>query len=156
MTIGVHSFEIPHEAVYPVRDMVIIRIPRPPKTIGDKVKFIVPEQSRDMAQHNVMYGLIEAVGPLAFTYKDENGLQRGAGKVGDWAVIRPFAGTMISGGKLMATYGYRYVSSFQDIIGVIPATAMPPVSAFCFDDNEEPAPSTPAQPGFSFNNSRDV
>ena len=48
--IGVHDFAIPHEHVRPTRDMIIIRLPLPPKMVGS---LHVPDLVRDMAQHNV-------------------------------------------------------------------------------------------------------
>lgn len=120
--VGVHSFQIPHEFVRPTRDMVIIRIPLPPSKIGS---ILTADVTRDMMQHNVMAGRVVSMGPLAFKYKDNDGLSSQDVKVGDWVLIRPFAGTMIQGGKLMATNGWRYVSSFQDVIGIIPAEHMP-------------------------------
>ncbi len=137
MTIGVHDFQIPHDSVQPTRDMVVIRIPLPPKTVGDKVKFIVPDVVRDMAQHNVMAGRIVSMGPLAFQYKDGNGLSRQDANIGDWVIIRPFAGTMLQGGKLMANTGYRYVSSFQDVIAIVPADKMPNPDVLVWEDDTE-------------------
>jgi hypothetical protein len=156
MSIGVNQFEVPHAIVRPTRDMVIIRIPAAPRTVGDKVKFIVPDASRELAQHNIAYGVIHALGPLAFTYKDGNGLAKQDAKVGDWALIRPFAGTLMAGGKLVSTFGWRYVSSFQDIIGILPAADMPDVSLFEWDTEEgEDAtlskPAAKAAADFNFN-----
>lgn len=122
MTIGVHSFQVPHEHVRPTRDMVTIRIPMPPSKIGS---ILTPDVTRDMMAHNVMAGRIVAMGPLAFQYKDGEGLSRQKVEIGDWVLIRPFAGTMMQGGKLMANTGWRYVSSFQDVIGIIPSEHMP-------------------------------
>jgi len=133
---GVHDFEIPHEHAQPVRDMVIIRIPLPPKMVGS---IHMPDMARDIMQHNVMAGRVVAMGPLAFTYKDVDGLKRHDVKVGDWVVIRPFAGTLLQGGKLETLGGYRYVSSFQDIISVLPADKMPDPSALLWSEADEPA-----------------
>ena len=139
--VGVHDFAIPHEFVQPTRDMIIIRMPLPPKMVGS---VHVPDLVRDMAQHNVMAGRVVAMGPLAFTYKDGNGLARQDVKVGDWVVIRPFAGTLMQGGKLQVTSGWRYVSSFQDVLGLLPADKMPDPSTLVWDDAEEP-PKTATQ-----------
>lgn len=151
MTIGAHSFQIPHEFVQPTRDMVIIRVPMPPRKIGN---IITPDVTRDLMQHNVMAGRIVAMGPLAFSFKDGEGLSKQAADLGDWVVIRPFAGTMIQGGKLAINSGWRYVSSFQDVIGVIPADKMPDAGTLIWnDDDEEPAPAAPAPTvAFAFDN----
>lgn len=149
--IGVHDFQIPHEHVTPTRDMVVIRIPLPPKKItgASGVQFIIPDVVRDLMQHNVMAGRIIAMGPLAFSYKDAEGLQRQDAKVGDWVVIRPFAGTMIQGGKLEANSGWRYVSSFQDVLAIVPADKMPKPETLLWEDNNEAASyvyKPPAEP----------
>ncbi len=102
--------------------MVIIRIPLPPSKIGS---ILTADITRDMMAHNVMAGRIVAMGPLAFQFKDGDGLQRQKVEIGDWVLIRPFAGTMVQGGKLMANTGWRYVSSFSDVIGIIPFDRMP-------------------------------
>lgn len=151
--IGVHSFQIPHQAVQPVRDMVILRIPMPPSKIGS---ILTPEITRDIQQHNVMAGMIMAKGPIAFSYKtarDDGSevLRHHDVKVGDWCLIRPFAGTMMAGGKLQANFGYRYVSSFQDVIGVIAAADMPHPDTLEWDISApalgtEAAPVAPAAP----------
>jgi hypothetical protein len=133
MTIGVHDFAIPHDRAQPTRDMVIIRLPLPPKMVGS---LLVPDLVRDMAQHNVMAGRIVKMGPLAFTYKDGSGLNVQEANVGDWVVIRPFAGTMLQGGKLQINSGWRYVSSFQDVIAVVPAADMPDPSTLLWDEDE--------------------
>jgi len=141
--IGVHSFQIPHEYVQPTRDMVIIRIPNPPSKIGN---ILTPDVTRDLLQHNVMAGRIVAMGPLAFHYKDgEGGLTRQDVKIGDWVIIRPFAGTMVQGGQLMATKGWRYVSSFNDVIGLIPADKMPDPDTLEWE-SAQPEPTVPAAP----------
>jgi co-chaperonin GroES (HSP10) len=142
--IGVHSFEIPHEYVRPTRDMVIIRIPFPPKKIGN---IITPDITRDLMQHNVMAGRVISMGPLAFVYKDAvGGIAKQPVNVGDWVLIRPFAGTMVQGGKLQVNSGYRYVSSFQDVIGIIPADKMPKSDTLEWDyKNEDAAAAKPTE-----------
>lgn len=130
--IGVHDFSIPHDCVQPVRDMVIIRMPMPPKMVGS---FIMPDMARDMAQHNVMAGRVVNMGPMAFTYKDGEGLQKQDVKIGDWVVIRPFAGTLLQGGKLQTTSGWRYVSSYSDVLAVIPGDKMPDPSTLLWDED---------------------
>ena len=132
MSIGVHDFELPHGSVIPTRDMIIIRIPLPPRKIGS---LVVPDMVRDLAQHNVMAGRIVAMGPMAFSYKDGEGLSRQEAKPGDWVVIRPFAGTLMQGGKIQVNAGWRYVSSFQDVIGIIPSDKMPDPATLLWDED---------------------
>jgi co-chaperonin GroES (HSP10) len=131
--IGVHDFAIPHEHVQPARDMIVIRLPLPPKMIGS---MILPDLVRDMAQHNVMAGRIVKMGPMAFQYKDGSGIATQSAKVGDWVVIRPFAGTLMQGGKLQVTNGWRYVSSFQDVLAVVPGDKMPAPETLLWDEDE--------------------
>lgn len=130
MSIGVHDFEIPHSQVRPSRDMIIIRLPLPPEKIGNTY---IPDLTRDMAQHSVMTGRIISMGPLAFQYKDGNGISKQEAKIGDWVVVRPFAGTMMQGGKIQATGSWRYISSFQDVLGVVPADQMPDPATLLWD-----------------------
>ena len=140
-SVGLYGFDIPHDFVQPTRDMIIIRIPFPPRTIGAQ-GIIVPQQSRDLLAHNVMAGRIVRMGPLAFNYKDGSGLSKQEAEIGDWVMIRPFAGTMVQGGQVMVTSGWRYVSSFQDVIGIIPADRMPDPATLLWDadTNDEPPP----------------
>lgn len=163
MSIGTHDFAIPHEYVQPARDIVIVRMPLPPKMVGS---VHVPELARDMAQHNVMAGRIVNMGPMAFQYKDGsgadgNGLARQDVKVGDWVVIRPYAGVMMQGGKFQVVNGYRYLSSFQDVLAVIPADKMPDPATLIWDDDaaETVRPVPPkimAEQQFSFDNKKAV
>lgn len=153
MSIGVHDFAIPHEHVQPTRDMVIIRLPMPPRFVGG---IEIPDVARDMAQHNVMAGRIVAKGPLAFKYKDGEGLTAQEANIGDWVVIRPYAGTMLQGGKIQLTSGWRYVSSFSDILAVVPADKMPDPAMLIWDDNDPRvappvAPAVAANADFNFN-----
>lgn len=143
MTIGVHDFQIPHEFVQPTRDMVIIRIPVPPVMLGSTGKLVVPEQFRQLASHNVQAGRIVAMGPIAFQYKDGtkdgDGIGRQDVKIGDWVIIRPYAGTHLQGGKLAVNTGWRYVSSFADVIGLIPFDKMPKPETLLWSEDEAEA-----------------
>jgi len=167
--IGVHDFEIPHEFVQPVRDMVIIRVPAPPIVMGKAGKFIIPEQFRQMASHNVAAGRIVAMGPMAFTYKDGEGLARQNVKIGDWVIIRPYAGTQMHGGKLTQSTGWRYVSSYSDVLGLAPADKMPDPATLLWSEEEAeallkataeaagvPVPDKKAPVDFNFDNRREV
>lgn len=130
--IGVHDFAIPHEHVQPTRDMVIVRLPLPPKMIGS---IEIPALFRDMAQHNVMVGRVVTMGPLAFVYKDADGdLARQPVEVGDWVIFRPYAGTQTMGGKVVGNGNWRYLSSFQDVIGIAPSDKMPDPATLLWDE----------------------
>lgn len=158
MTQNVHDFSIPHALAQPARDMVIIRMPMPPKQVG---AILIPQMARDLAQHNVMAGRIIAMGPLAFNYKAADGLKVQDADIGDWVVIRPFAGTLMQGGKLESTFGWRYVSSFQDVIAVIKAADMPDPATLLWDEEPsqqgvEGAAIKTAQADFQFSNRKDV
>lgn len=145
--IGVHDFAIPHEYVQPTRDMVIVQLPATPKMVGT---IIIPDIFRDMAKHNVVAGRVVAMGPLAFTYKDGSGnVARQNVNIGDWVTIRPFAGTHVQGGKLQVGAGYRYVSSFQDIIGIVPADKMPDPATLVWDDEKDAVRTAPPEPEFN-------
>lgn len=78
---AVYGFEIPHEHVQPTRDMVVIQIPMPPSK--SKGGILTPDVTRDLLAHNVAAGRIVRMGPLAFSYKDNDGLQRQDAKIGD-------------------------------------------------------------------------
>jgi hypothetical protein len=136
-SVGLYGFDIPHEFAQPTRDMVLVRIPFPPKKIGN---VITPDMSRDLMAHNVMAGRVAAMGPLAFTYKDADGLQRQEVNIGDWVEFRPFAGTMVQGGQIMVTSGWRYMSSFQDIIAILPSDKMPDPATLLWDAEDVHAP----------------
>ena len=139
MSVGAHSFQIPHEYVQPTRDMVIVRLPMPPRKSSGGI--ITPDITRDMMMHNVMAGLIFAKGPLAFTYKDgEGGVKAQQANVGDWVIFRPFAGTIMQGGQIKIMSGWRYMSSFNDVIGIIPAARMPDPTTLEWDYVEDNKP----------------
>jgi co-chaperonin GroES (HSP10) len=144
--VGVHDFSIPHGHVQPTRDMVIVRLPVPPKMVGS---IQIPDVYRDMAQHNVMVGRVVAMGPLAFVYKDaEGGLARQPVNVGDWVIFRPYAGTQTVGGKISGAGHWRYLSSFQDVIGHVPSDKMPDPATLLWD--EESATKAPVHASEDF------
>lgn len=136
--IGVYGFDIPHEFAQPLRDMVLLRIPFPPEKSAGGI--ITPQETIELLAHNVMAGRIAAMGPLAFTYKDKDGLQRHPAEIGDWVLIRPYAGTMIQGGQIAVTSGWRYVSSFGDIISLLPADKMPDPATLKWERETTAAP----------------
>lgn len=143
--IGVHDFYIPHDFVQPTRDMVLVRLPLPPKMVGG---LQIPDVYRDLAVHNVMVGRITAMGPLAFVYKDAGGeLTRQPVEIGDWVIFRPYAGTQTIGGKVAGAGNWRYLSSFQDVIGLVPSNKMPDPKTLLWDDDKKPAAAPKADFG---------
>lgn len=130
----VHDFKIPHHLAKPTRDMVILRLPLPPKQVGS---LLIPDMFRDMAVHNVQAGRIIAKGPVAFAYKDGDGVSHQSAEIGDWVIIRPFAGTIMSADGKVELGGWRYVSSFNDAIAVVAAADMPDPATLVWD--EEPS-----------------
>lgn len=146
--VGVHDFSIPHEHVRLTRDLISVRLPLPPKMVGS---LEIPQIFRDMAQHNVMVGRITAMGPLAFTYKDGSGsIATQDAKIGDWVLFRPYAGTQTIGGKVTGVGNWRYLSSFQDALGIIDAANMPDPATLLWDDKETEKPA--ATPKVEFGN----
>lgn len=142
-TVGVHDFTIPHEHVRPTREMVVVQLPLPPQKVGS---MIIPEMFRVIAKHNVMAGRVVALGPLAFWFKDGKGeMTRDDVKVGDWVIFRPFAGTQVMGGKVAGS-NWRNLSSYTDIIGVIPPDKMPDPATLLWteEETEAVAPKPPA------------
>ena len=139
--VGVHDFSIPHAHVKPTRDMVLVRLPLPPKMVGS---IQVPEVYRDMAVHNVMVGRVVAMGPLAFVYKNAEGaLSRQPVNAGDWVIFRPYAGTQTVGGKVSGAGNWRYLSSFQDVIGLVPSDKMPDPATLLWDAEKDVPPKAP-------------
>ena len=120
---SIYGFEIPHHKVRPARDYVSIQIPMPPRKIGSVV---TPDIWREYSQHSVQAGIIRAIGPLAFQYKDGQGLTKQDANLGDWVIIRWGAGTMFQATKgIVVSGGWRYISTFNDVIGIIAAKDMP-------------------------------
>lgn len=147
-SVGLYGFDIPHEFAQPTRDMVLIRIPFPPKQSAGGI--LTPDMTRDLMVHNVMAGRVVAMGPLAFTYKDADGLQKQDVKIGDWVEFRPYAGTMVQAGQIAVTSGWRYMSSFQDIIAVLPSDKMPDPATLLWEADDGTTPE-PARPKVDFN-----
>lgn len=142
-----YGFEIPHTKVMPARDIVAVQLPFPPKKIGN---ILTPDIWRDISQHGMQAGIIRAMGPLAFQYKDGNGLAKQAAEVGDWVLIKWGAGTMFQASKGIVTAGgWRYLSSFNDVIGVIRAHDMPDPATLCWDESESALDGLTAPAAFS-------
>ena len=159
MSTSLYGFDIPHNAGTPCRDLIAVQIPYPPS----KVRGLwIPDVSRQLGEHGVQAGIIRQMGPMAFMYKDGDGLSRQDANVGDWVLIRWGAGTMFQAGRgiLNAIGGWRYLSSFQDVIKVIPAAAMPdPISLEWTDEGVVDGPTFPAATGtpemqFNFDNKK--
>lgn len=120
---SIYGFEIPHHKVKPVRDYITVQIPYPPRKIGS---IVTPDIWREVGQHAVQAGIIRAMGPLAFKQKDENGVSKHDATIGDWVVMRWGAGTYFQAGKgIMVTGGWRYLSTFNDVIGTLDAADGP-------------------------------
>jgi len=160
MTNSVYGFDIPHDQGIPCRDLIAIQIPYPPSRVG---KILIPDISRQLGEHGVQAGIIRQMGPLAFTYKDGDGLKRQSAEVGDWVLIRWGAGTMFQAGRgiLNAIGGWRYLSSFQDVIKVIPAKHMPDPATLEWTDTgvlsdlQARAQEASRAPTFNFDNTKE-
>lgn len=132
---SIYGFEIPHFKVKPARDYITIQIPLPPRMIG---RIVTPDIWREVGQHGVQAGVIRAMGPLAFHYKDNEGLKRQEANLGDWVIIRWGAGTMFQATKgISVTGGVRYVSSFNDVIGIIAASDMPDPATLEWEEGDD-------------------
>lgn len=129
--------------------MISVRLPMPPRKSRGGI--ITPDVTRDLMAHNVQAGMVFAKGPLAFVYKADGVEKTQKINVGDWVLFRPFAGTMIQGGQVMLTSGWRYMSSFNDVIGIIPAAHMPDPATLDWGGTED---SEPAQDDFNFSTAR--
>jgi hypothetical protein len=121
---SIYGFDIPHDKGTPCRDYITIQIPYPPS----KVRSIwIPDVAREINSSSVQAGIIRQKGPLAFAYKGREGFTDQTAEIGDWALIRWGAGTFFQAGKgiLNTIGGWRYISSFNDVIKIIPAADMP-------------------------------
>ena len=149
---SLYGFELPHTKVQPARDIIAIQIPLPPRRIGS---IIVADMTRELGQHGVQAGIIRAMGPLAFQYKDGQGLSKQDAKIGDWVLIRWGAGTMFQASKgIVVTGGWRYISSFNDVIGIIGAADMPAPETLEWEEGDDEKLGMVKTPGFDFDNSR--
>ena len=132
---SIYGFEIPHLKIKPARDYISIQLPFPPRRIGS---IVTPDIWREFGQHAVQAGIIRAMGPLAFHYKDGGGLTKQDANLGDWVVIRWGAGTMFQATKgIVVSGGWRYVSSFNDVIGIIAASDMPDPSTLEWEEGDD-------------------
>lgn len=132
---SIYGFEIPHHKVRPARDYIAIQLPYPPRKVGS---IITPDIWRDFSQHNVQAGVIRAMGPLAFKYKEGIELVKQDAHIGDWVIIRWGAGTMFQASKgIVVSGGWRYISSFNDVIGIISAYDMPPLDKLEWEEGDD-------------------
>lgn len=132
---SIYGFEIPHHKIKPARDYISIQIPMPPRKVGS---IHTPDMWREVSQHSVQAGVIRAMGPLAFNYKDGEGLQRQKANLGDWVIIRWGAGTMFQASKgIVVSGGWRYISSFNDVIGIIDAKDMPDIDTLEWEEGDD-------------------
>jgi hypothetical protein len=151
--VSLFGFEIPHMKVQPSRDIIAVQLPYPPRKIGS---IMTPDVWRDLSQHGMQAGIIRAMGPLAFQYKDGVGLSKQSAEIGDWVIIKWGAGTMFQAQKgIVVSGGWRYLSSFNDVIGVVPANEMPDPATLCWDESDEAGPAVD-QPGFNFDSRKEV
>ena len=121
---SLYGFDIPHDKGEPCRDLIAIQIPYPPS----KVRGLwIPDVAREFGSHGVQAGIIRQMGPLAFSQRVNGEYIKQRAEVGDWVLIRWGAGTMFQAGKgiLNAVGGWRYLSTFNYVIKIIPATDMP-------------------------------
>lgn len=133
------GFDIPHDKGTPVRDIITVQCPFPAKKIGSVWTAAI---SRDMAQHTHQMGIIRQIGPLAFKYKvgDGEALATHPAAIGDWVLFKWGAGTtfIAARGVAQPVGGYRYLSSFNDVIKVIPAADGPdPAKLVWVDDGDD-------------------
>lgn len=131
------GFDIPHDKGTPLRDIITVQCPFPAKKIGN---VWTADISREMAQHTHQMGIIRQIGPLAFKYKDGDGLVTQPASIGDWVLFKWGAGTTFIAGRgvTQPVGGYRYLSSFNDVIKVIPATDGPdPAMLAWVDDGDD-------------------
>jgi len=62
---------------------------------------------------------------------------------------------MLTGGKLYESGGWRYVSSFNDVIATVPADKMPDPETLVWDDVDvHAAPKVVSKEQFDFDNRR--
>jgi hypothetical protein len=99
---------------------------------------VTPDIWREVGQHGVQAGIIRAMGPLAFQYKDGEGLKRQEAEIGDWVIIRWGAGTMFQATKgISVTGGWRYLSSFNDVVGILAAADMPNPATLEWEEGDD-------------------
>lgn len=132
---SIYGFEIPHHKVKPARDYIAIQIPLPPRKIGS---IITTDSWRELSQHGVQAGIIRAMGPLAFHYKVGNEPRQHEASIGDWVIIRWGAGTMFQATKgIVVSGGWRYVTTFNDVIGIVAATDMPDPATLEWEEGDD-------------------
>jgi hypothetical protein len=132
---SIYGFEIPHHKVKPARDYISIQLPFPPRRIGS---IVTPDIWREYSQHSTQAGIIRAMGPLAFKYKDADGLSMHDAQIGDWVLIRWGAGSMFQATKgIVVSGGWRYITTFNDVIGIIAASDMPDPATLEWEEGDD-------------------
>lgn len=133
---SIYGFEIPHHKVRPCRDYISIQIPLPPRKVGH---ILTPDNWREVSQHNVQAGIIRAMGPLGFHYRIDNQSKVHEAKLGDWVLIRWGAGTMFTANRGVTgiTGGWRYITTFNDVIGIVDAADMPNPETLEWDEDDD-------------------
>jgi hypothetical protein len=127
------GYEIPHEHVECIADKIKVQMPYPPRRIGS---ILTPDSWRELSQHTHQMGIVRSAGPLAFTYKDgEGGLAKHKIEVGDWVMFKWGAGTSFNPSRgVVVSGGWRYLSSFNDVIGWCKPEYMPDPATMCWED----------------------
>lgn len=132
---SIYGFDIPHHKVKPVRDYISLQIPLPPRKVGH---ILTPDMWRELSQPSVQTGIIRAMGPLAFKQKDENGISKHEATIGDWVIIRWGAGTWFMPTKgIVVSGGWRYISTFNDVIGTVDAADMPDPATLEWEEGDD-------------------
>jgi hypothetical protein len=133
--LSIYGFEIPHHKVKPARDYISIQLPFPPRKVGS---VITPDIWREYSQHSTQAGIIRAMGPLAFKYKNEAGVAMHDAQIGDWVLIRWGAGSMFQANKgIVVSGGWRYITTFNDVIGIIAAIDMPDPATLEWEEGDD-------------------
>jgi hypothetical protein len=136
-SVGLYGFEIPHDFVQPTRDMVIIRMPLPPKKIGS---IITPQTSRDCWRSTTSWPAASSPwGRWPSAYKDGDGLKRRRRRwrLGHDPPVRRHA--WYRAARSWSPAAGATSPAFQDVIGIIPADKMPDPETLLWDERRSRA-----------------
>jgi len=130
---SIFGYEIPHEHMHCIADKIKVQMPYPPRKIGS---ILTPDSWREISQHSHQMGIVREAGPLAFVYKTlEGGNAKHLIEIGDWVMFKWGAGTSFNPGRgVVVSGGWRYLSSFNDLVGWCEAKYMPDPATLCWDD----------------------